>query len=211
LKVTLIVTVGTAAVAAAKQATSVIPIVFATAGDPVGTGLIASLARPGGNVTGISNQSADLPGKRLELLREVNPKLRHLAVMANAGSRIGVLERREAQAAARTLGLEWAALEIRRGEDLAPAIEAQKGLADALYVVTEPLLNTHRALINSLALGARLPTIHGGTDLASPTSFGVRATTPTRFCVARSLPIFPSNNRRDSNWPSTSKPPRRSA
>jgi len=161
LKVGVIVTAGTAAVIAAKQATPVIPIVFGTAGDPVGTGLVASLARPGGNVTGLSNQSADIAGKRLELLREVVPGLRRLAILANVGDTIGVLEMGEVQAAAQTLGLEVVALEIRRAEDIAPAIETLKGCADALYVVTEPLVNTNRVRINTLALGARLPTLHG--------------------------------------------------
>jgi putative tryptophan/tyrosine transport system substrate-binding protein len=159
LKVDVIVTWGTASVVAAMQVTSVIPIVFATAGDPVGTGLVASLARPGGNVTGLSNQAADVAGKRLELLREVVPGLR-LAILANIGSPIGVLQMREAQAAARTLGLEFAALEIRRAQDIAPAFEALKGRANALYVVSEPLVSTHRVRINTLALAARLPTMH---------------------------------------------------
>ena len=108
LKVDVIVTSGTAPVLAAKQATSVIPIVFAVAGDPVGTGLVASLARPGGNVTGLSNPETDLAGKRLELLREVVPGLRRLAIMANVGNPVAVLEMGEVQAAARTLGLEVA-------------------------------------------------------------------------------------------------------
>jgi ABC-type uncharacterized transport system substrate-binding protein len=164
LKVDVIVTAGTAAVVTAKQATSVIPIVFAVAGDPVGTGLVASLARPGGNVTGLSNQSADLAGKRLELLREVVPSLRRLAILANAGSPIGVLEMREAQAAARTLGFEVATVEIRRAQDIAPAFEALKGRADALYVCGDPLVTTNRIRINTLALGARLPTMHGQGD-----------------------------------------------
>jgi putative ABC transport system substrate-binding protein len=164
LKVDVIVTAGTAAVVTAKQATSVIPIVFAVAGDPVGTGLVASLARPGGNVTGLSNQSADLAGKRLELLREVVPSLRRLAILANAGSPIGVLEMREAQAAARTLGFEVATVEIRRAQDIAPAFDALKGPADALYVCSDPLVTTNRIRINTLALGARLPTMHGQGD-----------------------------------------------
>jgi putative ABC transport system substrate-binding protein len=164
LKVDVIVTAGTAAVVTAKQATSVIPIVFAVAGDPVGTGLVASLARPGGNVTGLSNQSADLAGKRLELLREVVPSLRRLAILANAGSPIGVLEMREAQAAARTLGLEVVTSEIRRVEDIAPAFETLKDRAEALYVASDPLVTTNRIRINTLALGARLPTMHGQGD-----------------------------------------------
>jgi putative tryptophan/tyrosine transport system substrate-binding protein len=161
LKVDVIVTAGTDAVIATKKATSAIPIVFGTAGDPVATGLVASLARPGGNVTGLSNQSADIAGKRLELLREIVPSLRRLAIMANIASPIGVLEMHEVEAAAQTLGLDVARLEIRRAEDIAPAIEALKGGADALYVVTEPLVNTNRIQINALARGARLPTLHG--------------------------------------------------
>ncbi len=160
LKVDVIVTGGTIAILAAKQATSVIPIVFATAGDPVGTGLVANLARPGGNLTGLSNLSADLPSKRLELLREVVPELRRLAIMANIGNAAAVLEMREVQAAAGTLGLEVTPLEIRRAEDIAPAIEPLKGHADGLYVVTEALANTNRFAINTLALAARLSTMH---------------------------------------------------
>jgi ABC-type uncharacterized transport system substrate-binding protein len=161
LEVDVIVTAGTDAVIATKKATSVIPVVFGTAGDPVANGLVASLARPGANVTGLSNQSAEIAGKRIQLLREVVPSLRRLAIMANVASSIGVLEMREVQAAAHTLGLEVATLEIRRAEDISPAMEALKGGADALYVVTEPLANTNRIQINTLALGARLPTLHG--------------------------------------------------
>ena len=134
LKVDVIVTYG-GAVATLKQATAVIPIVFALAIDPVGSGLVASLARPGGNVTGLSIQPTDLAGKRLELLREVVPGLRRLAIMVNVGYPQAVLEMGEVQAAARTLGLEVAPLEIRRAEDIAPAFEALKAQADALYVV----------------------------------------------------------------------------
>src|SRR5262249_55590193 len=133
-KVDVIVTSGTAAVVAAKQATSVIPIVFASAGDPVGTGLVASLARPGGNLTGLSFQQTDVAAKRLELLREVVPGLGRLAILANVGSPGAMLEMREVQATARTLGPEAITLEIRRGEDIAPAFEALIGRADALYV-----------------------------------------------------------------------------
>jgi putative tryptophan/tyrosine transport system substrate-binding protein len=161
LKVSVIVTGGTAAVIAAKQATSVIPIVFGSVADPIGTGLVASLARPGGNVTGLSNQSADLPGKRLELLREVVPDLRRVAIMANISNPSNVLEMSEGQAAARTLGLGVVKLEIRRAEDIVPALDSLKAHADALYVVTDALVNTNRVRINTLALGARLPTMLG--------------------------------------------------
>jgi putative tryptophan/tyrosine transport system substrate-binding protein len=157
LKVDVIVTSGTAAVAAAKQATSVIPIVFATAGDPVGTGLVASLAKPGGNVTGLSLQQTDLAAKRLELLREVVPGLRRLAIVGNVGSAGAVFDMREIEATARRLGLDLVMLEIRRAEDIAPALESVKGRAEAIYVASDPLLNSNRVRITTLALGLRLP------------------------------------------------------
>jgi len=160
LNVDVIVTVGTPASLAAKQATSVVPIVFVAASDPVGTGLVASLARPGGNVTGLSNQQADLAGKRVELLREVVPGLRRLAIMANVDNSASVLEMREVQTAARTIGLEVAILEVRQAEDIANGFELLKSRADALYVVSDPLLGSNRVRINTLALGMRLPTLH---------------------------------------------------
>jgi putative tryptophan/tyrosine transport system substrate-binding protein len=159
LKVDVIVTQSTPSVLAAKQATTVIPIVFASAGDPVGTGIVASLARPGGNVTGLSGQATDTAAKRLELLREIVPNLRRLAIMGNVGNPFNVLEMDEVQAAAHTLGLEVVALEIRRGEDIAPGFETLKGRAEALYVSGDPLLITNQIRINTLALGARLPTM----------------------------------------------------
>src|SRR5262245_638582 len=125
-KVDVIVTSGTGMVLAAKQATSVIPIVFASTGDPVGTGLVTSLARPGGNVTGLSNQVPDLVGKRLELLREVVPGLGRMALLANVGNPVVILEIDEIQASARTIALEVIPLEILRGEDIVPAFEALK-------------------------------------------------------------------------------------
>jgi putative ABC transport system substrate-binding protein len=160
LKVDVIVTVATVPTLAAKQATAVIPIVFAPSGDPVGTGLVASLARPGGNVTGLSSQTAETAGKRLELLREIVPGLGRLAIMGNVGNPISVLELGEVQAAARALGLEVITSELRRAEDISPAFDALKGRADALYVCTDPLVNTHRIRVNTLALAARLPTMH---------------------------------------------------
>jgi putative ABC transport system substrate-binding protein len=164
LKVDVIVTSGTLPVVVAKQTTSLIPIVFATAGDPVGNRLVASLAQPGGNVTGLSIQSVDLAGKRLELLREVLPGLRRLAFMANVGTPIAVMEIGEVKAAARMLGLEVDMVEIRRAEDIASAFEALKGVAGALYVQPEPLTTSNRIQINSLALAARLPTMHGNPE-----------------------------------------------
>jgi putative ABC transport system substrate-binding protein len=164
LKVDVIVTSGTQAVIALKQATSVIPIVFATAGDPVGNNLVVNLARPGGNVTGLATMTADLAGKRLELLREVIPGLRRLAIMGNVGNPFTVLELKEVQAAAGTLGLEVVTLEIRRAQDIGPTFEALKGRSDALYVCTDALASTNRIRINILAVGARLPTMHGSRD-----------------------------------------------
>ena len=182
LKVDIIVTSGTPAVMASKQATSVIPIVFATAGDPVGNNLVASLARPGGNVTGLSILAADLAGKRLELLREAVPGLRRLAIMGNVGNPFTVLEMGEVQAAARTLGLEVTTLEIRRAQDIAPAFEALKGRGEALYVCADALANTNRIRINILAVGAHLPTMHGSGDYVEaggPMSYG--ANFPDQF------------------------------
>ncbi len=158
LKVDVVVTYG-AAVPTVKQATSVIPIVFGIAIDPVGGGLVASLARPGGNVTGLSFQGTDIASKQLELLREVVPRLRRLAIVVDFNYPQAVLELDEVQAAARTLGIEVAPLVIRRAEDIAPAFEALKAQADALYVVAGPLVVANRTQIITLALSARLPTI----------------------------------------------------
>jgi ABC-type uncharacterized transport system substrate-binding protein len=175
LKVDVIVTSGSPAVIAAKQATSVIPIVFAGAGDPVGAGLVASLARPGGNVTGLSSQTIDLAAKRLEILREVFPGLRRLAILSNAGNRIAVLEMHEVQAAASTLRLEVVTLEIQRREDIAPAFGALNGRADALYVCVDSLLLSNRVRINTFALTARLPmmtAIRDSVELGGLISYG---------------------------------------
>jgi len=161
LKVDVIVTVATPPTLAAKQATAVIPIVFAAVNDPVGTGLVASLARPGGNVTGLANQMSDTSGKKIEFLREVVPGLRRLAIMANAGNPGSMLDMSEAQATARRLGLEVTTSEIRRAEDIVPAFEAFKDRADGLYLCPDAFLRTNRIRINILAVGARLPTMHG--------------------------------------------------
>jgi putative ABC transport system substrate-binding protein len=160
IKADVIVAVGTPASLAARQATSVIPIVFASISDPVSTGLVPSLARPAGNATGLSNQQADLAGKRVQLLREVVPGLRRLAILANPGNPASVIEIGEVQTAAQTVGLEVAVIEIRRGEDFTPGFEMLKGRADALYVAADPLLTSNRVRINVLALGVRLPTLH---------------------------------------------------
>jgi putative ABC transport system substrate-binding protein len=163
LKVDVIFMLGTLPVIAAKQTIAVIPIVFLVS-DPVGSGIVASLARPGGNVTGLSNQLPDTAGKKLELLREVVPGLRRLAIMANVGNPAAALEIGEVQAAARTFDLAVATSQIWRVEDFAPAFEALKGRADALYVCAEPLMNVNRVRINTLALGMRLPTMYGSRE-----------------------------------------------
>jgi putative tryptophan/tyrosine transport system substrate-binding protein len=158
LKVDVVVTLGSA-VPALKQVTSVIPIVFALSTDPVGGGLVESLARPGGNVTGLSNQAADLASKRLAFLREAVPHLHRLAVMLNVGFPQAVLEMGGVQVAAQRLGLEVRPLEIRGAEDIAPAYEALNAKADALYVVDDALVTANRTRIVDLALEARLPEI----------------------------------------------------
>ena len=159
LKVDLILTHNTPPTLAAKQATSVLPIVFATAGDPVGTGIVASLARPGGNITGLSGQAADTAGKRVELLRDLIPDLRRLAILAT-DSPLAALEADEVQGAARAFALETATFEIRRAEDIAAAFEALQGRAQALYVPANPIFFVNRIRINIFALTARLPTMY---------------------------------------------------
>jgi putative ABC transport system substrate-binding protein len=163
LKVDVIVTVGSA-VPIVRQATAVIPIVFAVGIDPVGSGLVASLAKPGGNVTGLSIQANELAGKRLEFARELVPRLHRLAIMFNVGNAQPVLEMGETQAAARMLGLEVAPLVIQRAEDIAPAFQALKTRADALYVAVDQLMVANRTSIVTSALGARLPTIFSTRD-----------------------------------------------
>ena len=160
LKVDVIVTAGTDATIALKKATSEIPIVFAAVGDPVGTGVIASLAHPGGNVTGLSNEQADLAGYRLELLHEVVPSVRRVALLGNIGSPLILLEMKAAEEAAPKLGLDVFRLGVRKTEDIESAIESVKDRADALYVCTDPLISTNRVRINILAIGEKLPTMN---------------------------------------------------
>jgi putative ABC transport system substrate-binding protein len=156
LKVNVIVTAG-GAVIAAKQATATIPIVFAVASDPVGSGLVASLARPGGNVTGLSVQASDLVGKRVELLREIVPNLRTLGIIANVDYPAAKHEMSEVAATARAMGLSISVVEIRRADDIAAAIETIKGRVEALYVAIDAVTDANRDHIANLALAARLP------------------------------------------------------
>jgi putative ABC transport system substrate-binding protein len=160
-KVDVILPLGSPATIAAKKATSIIPIVFPIASDPVGEGLVASLARPGGNITGLSNQQPDLAGKRLGILRDIIPGLSQLAVLNNANNRTASLSVAEVELAARKLGLEIVSVGIKRADDIAPAIEGLRGRVQALYVVGDPLVADNQIQINTLALAARLPTVHG--------------------------------------------------
>jgi putative ABC transport system substrate-binding protein len=170
LKVDVIVTVGSA-VAAAKQVTSTIPIVFAIAVDPLGSGMVDSLARPGGNVTGLSVQSTELAGKRLEILREALPDLRRLAIIGDVGYAGSVLEIAQVKAAADKVGLQIDVLEIRRAADIVPAFQALKSGAEALYVCPSALVNANFTRINVMALGARLPTFHASRDFLAAGGF----------------------------------------
>jgi putative tryptophan/tyrosine transport system substrate-binding protein len=163
MKVDVIVSYGTA-IPAIKQATSTIPVVFGTAIDPVGGGLVASLAHPGGNVTGLSTQQTDAAGKRLELLRGVIPRLHRLVVMADVANPQAELEMGQVLTAARSLGLEVVPLEIRQAQDIASGFAALKGPADALYIVQDTLTVANRTQVITFALSARLPAIVSGSD-----------------------------------------------
>jgi putative ABC transport system substrate-binding protein len=174
-KVDVIVTWASAPVLAAKRATTTIPIVFAAQMDPVGAGVVTSLSHPGGNVTGMSIQQTDTTGKRIELLREVVPKLARLAVMANVAAPGAVLEMREVLATAQSLGLEVRPIEVRQADEIFEAIEALKGGVDALYVATDPLIFNNRRRMNALAKTVGLATIYGGreyTDAGALMSYG---------------------------------------
>jgi putative ABC transport system substrate-binding protein len=205
MKVNVIVTYNAEYVNIARQATSTIPIVFALAADPVGIGLVASLARPGGNVTGLSAQNVDLTGKRVELLREVVPGLRRLAILANRNNPTSALEIDQVRAAAITLGLEVSTFEIGRAEDISPALAAIAMQAEALFVIGEPLTFSQRTRINTLALGARLPTTYstreyveaGGLMSYGPSFsdlFRRAADMSTKSCVAPSRTTSRSNS-----------------
>ena len=161
LKVNVIVTAGAGPVSAVRQVTQLIPIVFAIATDPVGTGLVTTLARPGGSTTGLSYMGTDLAAKRLELLRGIVAGFSRLAIMANSGAAGAMLEMHKTQTTATTLGLEAVSLEIGTGDQIAPAIAMLKNRADALYVCADPLINANRIPIVTSALSARMPTVFG--------------------------------------------------
>jgi putative ABC transport system substrate-binding protein len=188
LGVDVIATYSTEHTQIVKQVTSTIPIVFALAADPVRSGLVASLAHPGGNLTGLSAQNVDLTGKRFELLREIVPGLRRLAVLYNGNNPTSMTEIDIVRTAARPLGVEVSASEILGAEDIAPAIATIAKQADALFVVGEPLTFTHRTRINTLALAARLPTTYptrGYVEVGGLMSYG---------------PNFPASFRRAADY-----------
>jgi putative ABC transport system substrate-binding protein len=164
LQVDIIVPSSTQATVICKKATAVIPIVFPLTGDPLGTGLVASLSRPGGNITGLSNQAADLASKRIEILREVAPALRRLAILANAEYPGRTSEIADVRPAARGLGIEVVILEIRPAEDIAAAFDTLKDRAEAIYVVGDTFMSSNRTRIGNLAVSARLPTIYVARD-----------------------------------------------
>ena len=163
-KVDVIVTWASAPVLAAKRVTTTIPIVFAAQMDPVGAGVVASLARPGGNVTGMSIQQTDTAGKRIELLREALPRLARLAVMANSSAPGAMIEMREVATTARTLGLEVIPIEVSQAGEVFSSIESIRDRADALYVATDPLIFSNRIAINEMAQRQRTPTIYGSRE-----------------------------------------------
>jgi putative ABC transport system substrate-binding protein len=184
----VIVTYSTEHTHIAKQATSTIPIVFALLADPVGSGLVISLSRPGGNLTGLSTQNIDLTSKRFELLREIVPSLRRLAVLSNGNNPTSMTEINIVRTAASPLGIEVSASEIFGAEDIAPAITRIAKQADALFVVGEPLTFTHRTRINTLALAAHLPTTYatrGYVEVGGLMSYG---------------PNFPASFRRAADY-----------
>jgi putative ABC transport system substrate-binding protein len=167
LKVDLIVTAGSMTRQTMRE-TPQIPIVFALASEPVATGMVASLSRPGGNVTGLSLEAPDLAGKRLSLLREAVPAARHLAVLADAAYPASVLDLDRVKAVAPTLGFDFLPLEIRGAEDIEPAFAGLGDRADAMYVCgADPLINNNRDRINAFALRAKLPTVYGERPYAA--------------------------------------------
>ena len=162
LKVDVIVAAATVAVQAAKEATKTIPIVTPITTDPVETGLVASLARPGGNITGLSYMSSDLSGKRLDLLKEVVPKVFRIAVLSSPSSANAPPQMRETEAAARSLGLQVQPLEVRGLDDFERVFQAAiKERAGALITLDDAFVFTHRTRIVKLAATSRLPAIYG--------------------------------------------------
>jgi len=165
-KVDVIVTAGTPASLAVKKATSSIPLVMIAVGEPVATGLVASLARPGGNITGVTSIAPEMEGKRLELLREVVPGISHIAVLWNAASPVQVIQERETRAAAQVLGVKMLSLGVRTREEIEDALAAiDKERPGALLVLADRLFLHHRTRIMDFATQRRLPGVHAYREL----------------------------------------------
>jgi putative tryptophan/tyrosine transport system substrate-binding protein len=165
-KVDLIVTAGTPATIALKKATTTLPLVMIAVGDPVGTGLIASLAHPGGNLTGLTSISPELDGKRLELLREVVPKISHVAVLWNPTSPLQVVAERETQAAAQAMRIKVLSLGVQAQEQFDDAFATiRRKRPGALLVLADRLFLHHRARIMDFATKQRLPGVHAYVEL----------------------------------------------
>jgi putative ABC transport system substrate-binding protein len=221
LNVDVIVALGTLGPLAAKRATTTIPIVMANAGDPLGSGLVASLARPGGNVTGMSLMAPDLGEKRLELLKEKIPRFSRVAVLWNSANPYPALVFKETQAAGQTLGVQVHSVEVRSPGYFAGAFTTTRSLRpDALIVVEDPLTVSHRKLVTEFAADHRLPALYGLREFSVDgglISYGASLADLYRRAAgyvdsrAPNQPIYRCNNRPNSNWSSTSRPQRRSA
>jgi putative ABC transport system substrate-binding protein len=165
LKVDIIVTGGASSTRAAKEATTTIPIVMAQDPDPVASGFVASLARPGGNITGLASLSPELSGKRLELLKEIVPKLSRVAVLGTSTIPDNALSLKEMELAAGALGVQLQFLDVLSSKDIETAFRAaSKGRASALLVLQSPLSSFHRAEIADLAVKSRLPAMYPQSD-----------------------------------------------
>ena len=161
LKVDVIVTAGPAPTRSAKEATATIPIVMALDDDPVGNGFVASLARPGGNITGLSSLAPEISGKRLELLKEIVPKLSRVAVLGNSTSPGNAQSLKEIELAAGAFGVQLQYLDVLSPKDIETAFRAaSKGRADAVLVLASPVFNSQRKQIADLAVKSRLPAIY---------------------------------------------------
>jgi len=183
-KVAVIVADGDPAIRAAKQTTRTIPIVLIAVGDPVREGFVASLARPGGNITGLTSISEELSGKRLELLKEAFPKASRVAVILNPANASNLLEFREMEVTARTLGLKLQSLEVRGPSDFQGAFaRAAKDRASALILVRDPLIDSEHFRILDFAVDKRLPSMHGEEQFVE--AGGIMSYGPSRVDLFR--------------------------
>jgi putative ABC transport system substrate-binding protein len=182
LKVDIILTVAVPAIRAAQAATRTIPIVMASVVDPVSTGLVASLARPGGNITGLSNMAPEVTGKQLEMIKKIVPRAALVAVLWNPANPGNTPQLRAAEAAGRTLGLRLQPLEARTSDELDRLFATMtKSRPDALVVFADVMLNDSRARITELAAARRLPTVFSQDGAAGGALMTYSASTPDLF------------------------------